>query len=106
MKRKDFIEIIKLRSTWKVDKRRGDYTLPNGEKLSSYIEQLVESQMKLDQLAIRENGDLCFACGGNWNKEKNDFDDYELIPPFENNETCSEYEMEIRIRKLIREITG
>ena len=50
MKRKDFIKIIKLRSVWKIDKRLSniDYTLPNGEKLSDYIEELVTSQMEID----------------------------------------------------------
>lgn len=36
MLRKDFIKIIRLRSFWKVDKRKGDYRLPSGDRLSSY----------------------------------------------------------------------
>lgn len=66
MKRKDFMKIIKLRSYWKIDKRMGNYKLPNGERLSSYVMELVKSQMQLDKLAIRENGNLCryFAVNG------------------------------------------
>ena len=31
MKRTDFMKIIKLRSVWKVDRRKGNYKLPNGK---------------------------------------------------------------------------
>ena len=89
MKRTDFMQIIKLRSLWKVDKRRGDYKLPNGDRLSKYIMDLVESQMRLDNLGIRENGNLCFCTGGNWNTVINDFDEYTLMPAYENNEICT-----------------
>lgn len=104
MKREDFKKIIKLRSVWKIDKRKGNYVLPNGEKLSSYVIELVESQMKLDNLLIRNNGDLCFGFGGEWNTETKEFDDYTLIPPFEDNETCTYDKMENRIIALVNEL--
>lgn len=104
MKREDFKKIIKLRSIWKIDKRKGNYELPNGEKLSTYVRNLVESQMKLDDLQIRENGNLCFGAGGEWNTETKQFNDYTLMPPFENNETCSYDEMEKRITKIVNEL--
>jgi hypothetical protein len=69
-----------------------------------YILDLVESQMKLDGLGIRANGDLCFASGGNWNVKANEFNDYVLMPDFESNEVCSYDEMEQRISCLIREL--
>lgn len=106
MKRNDFIKIVKLRSEFKIDRRKGDYQLPSGEWLSSYIERLVESQMKLDNLVIRKNGDLCFGIGGEWNKETKDFDDYLLLPAFEDNEICTEGDMESRFKTLINEIIG
>lgn len=106
MKRTDFMQIIKLRSCWRIDKRKGNYELPNGERLSSYITNLVESQMQLDSLGIRENGDLCFCQGGNWNNDTKDFDDYTLMPAFENNETCTYDDMEKRIKRLVSEIVG
>ena len=56
MKRDDFKKIIKLRSIWKIDRRKGNYTLPNGEKLTIYVKKLVESQMKIDNLLIASNG--------------------------------------------------
>ena len=104
MKREDFKKIIKLRSCWKIDKRKGNYKLPNGNNLSAYVTNLVESQMKLDNLGIRSNGDLCLMSGGEWNTETKEFDDYTLMPAFQNNEFCSYYEMETRVRKLVSEI--
>ena len=64
MKREDFKKIIKLRSFWKIDKRKGDYKLPSGDKSSKYIRKLVISQMQLDNLLIGENGDLFPGSGG------------------------------------------
>lgn len=104
MKRENFKKIIKLRSCWKIDKRKGNYKLPSGKHLLDYILDLVESQMKLDDLGIRANGDLCFTSGGNWNVEANEFNDYVLMPDFESNEVCSYDEMEQRISCLIREL--
>lgn len=100
MNRKDFKQIIKLRSIWKIDRRTGNYKLPNGTMLNEYIQGLVESQMWVDKLAIKENGNLCFCQCGEWNP----FDDYILMPAFEANETCSYEEMQNRIRKLVLEI--
>ena len=104
MKRNDFKKIIKLRSFWKIDKRKGNYKLPNGCRLNSYVEELVYSQLKLDKLAIRENGDICPAAWGGYNKEKEYFDDYTLMPAFEDNEVCTYDEMEKRIERLVYEI--
>lgn len=61
-------------------------------------------KMELDNLQIRENGNLCFGTGGAWNTKTNEFDDYTLLPAFERNETCSYDEMEKRITRLISEI--
>ena len=106
MKRKDFIKIIKLRSCWRIDRRSGNYTLPNGKKLSIYVDGLVRSQMQLDSLGIRESGDLCFCDGGKWNESAGEFDDFRLMPDFEENEVCSYERMNKRIDLLIREIVG
>ena len=104
MRREDLKKIIKLRSCWKIDKRKGNYELPSGNKLSSYVRELVESQMKLDNLLIRSNEDLCFGSGGEWNTETNEFDDYTLMPPFKDNETCTYDKMENRITALVNEL--
>lgn len=104
MNRHDFKKIIKLRSIWKIDRRIGNYKLPNGNMLDKYIEGLVKSQMWLDKLGIKANGDLSFCQGGDLDVDKNEFNDYTLMPAFESNETCSYEEMQNRIRKLVLEI--
>lgn len=104
MKREDFKKIIKLRSFWKIDKRKGNYKLPNGENLSNYVRDLIISQMKIDDLGIRENGSLCLMSGGEWNSKTKDFNDYTLMPAFEVNETCPYDEMEKRINCLVHEL--
>lgn len=104
MKRSDFISLIRLRSRYKIDRRVGNYEIAIGQKLSTYVEYLVESQMKLDGLWIRENGDLCNGTGGGWNEATRKFDDYTLTPIFEKKETCSIAEMERRIHTLVYEI--
>ena len=104
MKREDFKKIIKLRSCWRIDRRRGNYTLPNGEKLSSYMRDLVESQMELDNLGISKSGDLYFAVGGKWDSEIKEFSAYRIIMPFRKDEICSWDDMENRIDRLVAEI--
>lgn len=104
MKRENFKKIIKLRSVWKIDKRKGNYKLPNGKFLSDYVQDLVESQMGLDHLGICSNGDLCLVSGGEWNAETKDFDDYTLMPAFQPNEVCSRDDMENRIKSLVHEL--
>lgn len=104
MRRSDFEKIIKIRSIWKIDKRKGDYTLADGSKLSRYVRGLIISQMRLDNLGIRSNGDLCHASGGSWSTEQNKFDDILLYPPFENNETCTYENMETRITRLVHDL--
>lgn len=104
MKREKFKKIIKLRSFWKIDKRKGDYKLLNGTQLSEYVEMLVRSQMKIDSLGISIDGDL-YDCGGGEvdNKEKR-IADYVLFIPFQENEVCSFIDMEQRIMDLVSEI--
>lgn len=106
MKRKDFMQIIKLRSIWKVDRRKGNYTLPSGEKLSWYIGNLVESQLAVDKLGIGSDGNLYPAYGGAWNDETKNFDDYTLTISFKGDEICPFDLMERRIKALISEIVG
>ena len=101
MKREDFKQIIKLRSSWKVDKRKGNYELPNNEHLSDYIDRLVRSQMKIDHLAITSLGHFCFC-----DTPICDSDNYILYIPYGFNENCSFDEMERRIKRLVNEIVG
>lgn len=104
MKREDFMKIIRLRSVWKINKKKGNYKLPNGEFLSDYIRNLVDTQMTIDNLGVRTNGDLCSSSGGTWNEELKYFNNYTLTPVFENSEICTYDEMEKRINLLVREL--
>ena len=99
MLRDDFIKIIKLRSIWSINKVKGNYKLPNGEKLSSYIKRLILSQMKIDDFGIRNNGDLCLAIF------HGDNDEWQLIHRG-TDEYCSADEMDIRINEMIAEMLG
>lgn len=104
MKREDFKQIIKLRSLWKIDKRKGDYVLPNGERLSTYIRKLVESQMELDKLAITSDGNLELIINDfRWYNTENYFA-VEILVPFGENERCSFEEQNRRVTRLIFEI--
>lgn len=106
MKRTDFIQIIKLRSVWNVDKRKGNYTLPNGDKLSKYISELVDSQMTIDNLGIMKDGNLCFCLKEKWNDETGQPGNYKLLPDLEEEEVCTFDEMEKRIKNLVFDIIG
>ena len=100
MKRQDFIKIIRLRSFWKIDKRTGNYKLPSGKRLSEYVADLVETQMKIDDLGISKNGNLCWCF---YNEKAENFT---LMPAFQDNEICSLDDMDKRINKLVCEIVG
>lgn len=106
MKREDFIKIIRLRSFWHIDKRKGNFKLPNGSSLSEYVERLVRSQLDIDNLAIKADGNITTGSGGEWDTEKKEFTNYTILCPFAENETCTYEEHERRIKVLVREITG
>lgn len=58
MKRKDFKTVVRCFSYWKIDKRKGDYKLPSGCRLSHYLEDLVFDLLKKHNLAIRSDGNV------------------------------------------------
>lgn len=94
MTRKELATIIKARSIWKIDRRRGDYKLPNGERLSEYVYDLVESQLALDNLGILANGNMAFL------------NNKILMPAFKPNEETTEIEQEERIKNFVDELIG
>ena len=101
MTRKNFIKIIKIRSFWRINKRMGNYSLPNGEKLASYINRLITEQMELDGLGIGEDGEM-FHC---WKKPADIFWTYEPMTNDGNNNISVSYdEMEKRINRMVAEI--
>lgn len=80
---------------------KGNYKLPDGSKLSTYIEKLVNQQLNLDKLAIASDGNLYQSY--NINEEEYD-SDIQLIIPFSDNEIVTFEENEKRIKALIYEI--
>ena len=96
MKREDFIKIIQLRSCWKIDKRKGNYKLPSGDRLDSYVYYLVHTQLTLDSLGISKNGNIYTIS----NDKKN------LFIPFDDDEETNRWEQYERVNKLVFEIIG
>lgn len=98
MTRKELATIIKARSIWKIDRRRGDYKLPNGERLSEYVYDLVESQLSLDNLGILTDGNMALL----------DSEQQVLMPLslFKPNEKTSEDEQAKRIEQFVNELIG
>ena len=95
MKRQDLKTIIKARSFWKIDKRKGNYKLADGKtRLSEYVEKLIETQLEIDDLGIAKNGDCYY-----YDKEHQI-----LIIPFVENEKTDENEQEVRISHLVDEL--
>lgn len=58
MTREDFKIVVKKFSLWKIDKRIGDYKLPNGEYLHKYVEKLVEHLLQTNGIALHPNGSI------------------------------------------------
>lgn len=48
--------IVKELSSWRIDKRAGDYKLPNGAKLSDYLYEIIEDFCEKYNMIIDENG--------------------------------------------------
>lgn len=104
MKREDFKKIIKLRSVWKIDRRKGNYKLPNGESLSSYISGLVDSQLEIDNLCIGTDGNIYPCSGGKWNNETKAFDDFVIFVPFAENDRVAYDKQNVMRNALVNEI--
>lgn len=94
MKREELKTIIKIRSFWKIDRRKGNYRLPSGERLSSYVESLVKSQLALDGLGFQADGNITTLCGS------------VLMIPFKTNENTTEDEQRARLEKFVKELIG
>ena len=58
MKRNEFKKVVKAFSFYRIDKRKGNYKLPNGDLLSDYLSDLVSQLLENNHLAFRSNGDL------------------------------------------------
>ena len=92
MKRADFKKIIKIVSDWTIDKRRGNYTLPNGETLSGYLRTITERFLHNNGMAISESGNVYNIIDG------------EIFIPFAENEKYDYLTQSERIEKIVKEM--
>lgn len=92
MKRADFKKVIKIMSDWRIDKRKGDYRLPNGEILSGYVCTITEKFLHNNGMAIAEDGNIYYII--------ND----EMFIPFVSDEKYDYLTQSERIEKLVKEM--
>lgn len=104
MERSDFKQIIKLKSIWRVDRRKGNYRLPSGSYLKDYIYDLVDRELKFERLGIASDGNLYFCVPSEWDDTKKQFTDHHIMIPYGDNEAVSYNDMDCRIDKLVNEI--
>lgn len=92
MTRENFKNVVKAFSFWKINKRKGDYKLPNGEFLSSYLQELVANLLSRNDIAFLKNGNLGDVLNGS------------IFVPFGIDEEIVLEEQERRIRCFVREM--
>ena len=90
MLRSDFKQVIKCVSIWRIDKRKGNYKLPNGDRIRDYLAELVGDLLTNNRWGIAENGNVRDIVNG------------ELYVPFKANEPL--INQDIRVIKLINEM--
>ena len=92
MKRADFKKIIKIMSDWRIDKRKGNYHLPNGEKLSDYVCTIAERFLHNNGMAIAGNGNIYPIIGDI------------IFIPFADDEQYEYLTQTERIEKIVKEM--
>lgn len=96
MRRDEFKQVVKAFSFWKIDKRKGNYRLPSGARLSNYLEDLTND--------LCENNKIAFAKNGNLYK-KIIFDGKDIISiPFAEDENFNNAEQEARAKSFVWEL--
>ena len=92
MTRTEFKTIIKIFSAWRIDKRKGNYSLPGGGCLSHYLRRLTAELCERNHIAIKTNGDIGETLNGR------------IFVPFGDDEFLNEQEQEQRIRAIVDEL--
>lgn len=92
MKREDFKKIIKIMSDWRINKRKGNYLLPSGKKLSDYVYTITEKFLHNNGMAIAGNGNIYPLIGDM------------IFIPFSSDETYDYLTQNERIEKLVKEM--
>jgi hypothetical protein len=96
MKREEFKQVVKAFSFWRIDKRKGNYRLPSGARLSFYLEELTSDLCNNNKIAFAKNGNLY---------KKIIFDGKDIISiPFAEDENFNNAEQEKRIKSFVCEL--
>ena len=96
MTRNEMKQILRIRSVWDFKRRRGDYRLPSGDRLSDYLLGLLREQMDLDDLVLTEDGG--FYAG----VYMGDF--WKVFVPFQKDTTISLDREDVLLRGFIHEL--
>lgn len=92
MKRSELKQVIEIFSFWSIDKRKGDYKLPSGVRISDYLERLTSELLRRNSLAIRADGSVGELIDG------------KIFKPFGNDEMTTPEQQEKAIHALIMEM--
>lgn len=95
MTRNEFKQVIKIMSFWKIDKRRGNYKLPNGNRLSDYLERFTLDFLRRSLKAIAKDGTV-----QDWLSPDT------IFYPFRDNEPLDWTEQAERVRALVAEMVS
>lgn len=93
MKKNAFEQVVKAFSIWRVDRRKGNYTLPNGKRMADYLEELTGELLKTNRLAFRKNGDVGELIGEN-----------EIFTPCAEDERTTDAEQEKALKKFVYDL--
>lgn len=92
MNKKEFEKVVKCFSFWKIDKRRGNYKLPNGERLKDYLLNLVDTILINNYLALDADLNACEVL------------DNKIFKPFGIDEAIDSSEQEQRVIKVVNNL--
>ena len=108
MTKEDFKKVIKIMSHWRIDKRRGNYKLPSKERLSVYLESLINKFLVNNGLALDKNLNArdVFQSDEERYLEFYQKKEIKIFIPFGEDEISNYMEQDKRINMLIRELIG
>lgn len=93
MTRQDFKKVIKLMSMWTIDKRKGNYRLPSGTPIKTYLFDLVDEFLTNNKMEIAKNGNVYKT-----------FQNTIYIPFGEDEEMPTSDEHDKRIRMMVNDL--
>lgn len=98
--REDFKKVVKIFSCWRVDKRRGNYRLPSGNRLNNYLYRLVWELLRNNSLGFGSDGNIHAVC----KRITKDTEELIMFVPFAEDEAVIKSEQNDRVRKFVDEL--